>query len=88
MKIGSFKIPDVKTGEYWLKVSFLGYRERVIRDVKLTLKNPDFDCGRIFLAPDQVILDEVEITEEATLIENKVDRIVYNAEKDLNLARW
>ncbi len=83
---GKFKLEDVKTGTYQLKVSFLGYFEKEISEVNLTLSKPDFNAGNIILEQDNVTLAEVEVVEEASLIETKIDKIVYNAEKDVTNA--
>jgi outer membrane receptor protein involved in Fe transport len=81
---GKFHIEKVKTGKYALEFSFLGYETKKVFNIELTLKKPDLDVGNIFLATDSQILDEIEVVEEASLIENKIDRIVYNAEKDIS----
>lgn len=83
---GEFKFENVKTGKYDVYASFLGYKEKVIRDVELTLKDPDNDLKKVMLIPDEVMLDQVEIKGERALIENKVDRLVYNVEQDASIA--
>jgi ferric enterobactin receptor len=79
---GSFKLPDVKTGKHQLKISFLGYEELVIPEATTTPKKPDLDLERVNLSADAVALDAVEVTAEAALVENRIDKLVYNAEKD------
>ncbi len=83
---GKFKLEEVKTGNYKLKISFLGYLEKEIDAVNLTLKKPDFNVGTISLEQDNVMLSEIEVVEEAPLIETKIDKIVYNADKDITNA--
>ena len=83
---GEFKLADIKDGKYDIEVSFLGYKSKLIPDVELTLKDPDVSLNRISLDQDNVILDEVEITEKRALFENKVDKIVFNAEDDSSVA--
>ncbi|PHN07050.1 TonB-dependent receptor domain-containing protein [Flavilitoribacter nigricans] len=80
---GSFKLQDVKNGTYTLQVSFLGYETRSIREVTTTLEKPDLDLGNIFLLPSGIDLDEITVTGEAALVETKIDKLVYNAEKDI-----
>ena len=79
---GQFKLPAVKLGSYDLVISFIGYKSKKISGIKLTPKQPDFDVGEVLLLPDEVILDQVEVTAQAAIVENKIDRIVYNADKD------
>jgi ferric enterobactin receptor len=79
---GSFKINEVENGNYKLNISFLGYEARSITEVSTTLEKPDLDLGTIYLLPSGVKLDEIVVTEQASLVENRIDKLVYNAEKD------
>ena len=83
---GSFKFNEVKTGSYDIYISFLGYEEKKIEKVETTLKSPDAKIGNILLVPASYLLDAVEISEERTLIENKADKLVFNAENDASIA--
>ena len=83
---GSWKLGEVTTGKYDLYINFLGYKEKIIRDVETTLKNPDVDLKTIYLVPSSIVLDDVKITEKRALIENKPDKLVFNAEDDSSIA--
>ena len=83
---GSFKLREVVNGKYDLSISFLGYEQRDLKDVEVTLKDPTTDLGNVFLLPSNYVLDEVQITEKRALIENKVDKIVFNAEDDASIS--
>ena len=83
---GSFKFSDIKDGKYALEISFLGYETKKIDEVILTLKDPDYSVGEVSLSPDNIVLDAVEIKGKRALIENKVDKIVFNAEDDSSIA--
>ncbi|NNE26042.1 MAG: outer membrane beta-barrel protein, partial [Saprospiraceae bacterium] len=83
---GKFKLTDVTTGKYDLYISFLGYEDKVLKEVELTPKKPDNDLGLIQMVGTDYLLDEVEITEKRALFESKVDKIVYNAEDDSSVA--
>ncbi len=83
---GNFKLGEVTTGKYDLYISFLGYSEKIIRNVETTLKDPDVNLETIFLVPTSVILEGVEITEKRALIENKPDKLVFNAEDDSSIS--
>lgn len=78
---GKFTLTKVATGEYVLAISFLGYHSRRI-DVKIVNKNDDIDLGIIKLSQTSQVLQEVTVEGQRSLIEDKVDRMVYNAEKD------
>lgn len=80
---GRFKMVAVPTGTYILKINFLGYAPKSIAGVTLSLEKPDVDLETIQLISKDVQLGEVEITAEKSLVENKIDRIVYNADQDV-----
>lgn len=82
---GKFKLTNVAPGVYTLQFSFIGYETKSVPGVKLTPGKPDFNMNEVLLSSG-VLLDEVVVTEEASIVENKVDKIVYNAEKDVNTA--
>ena len=80
---GKFKLAEVKLGTYDLQLSFIGYKTRIYRRITLTPKKPDINLGDLYLVADDVLLDAVEVVEEASVIENRIDKIVYNADKDV-----
>ncbi|MGH1436000.1 MAG: TonB-dependent receptor domain-containing protein [Lewinella sp.] len=79
---GSFKIIEVENGAYELSISFMGYESRLVKGVETTLEKPDLDLGTVYLIPTGVNLDEIVVTEQAALVENRIDKLVYNADKD------
>jgi len=81
---GNFKIDNVKPGSYKIKVTYVGYPEKYVNNIVTTDSKPDKNVGQVLLA--QKALKEVQITGTANIVENKIDKIVYNAEKDLTAA--
>lgn len=79
---GKFSFKNIAAGDYKLLISFIGYKDKTIDNIKL-VKGQDLDLGVVKLNADIKTLDEVIVTGEKSLIEEKVDRMVYNAEKDL-----
>ncbi|WP_247235721.1 TonB-dependent receptor domain-containing protein [Telluribacter sp. SYSU D00476] len=79
---GKFTLNRVAEGEYRLLITFIGYKEKVVDNIRVE-KGKDLDLGVIKLSENTVELDAVNVTGERALIEEKVDRLVYNAEKDL-----
>ncbi|MFT6966848.1 MAG: ferric enterobactin receptor, partial [Marivirga sp.] len=71
-----------KLGTYSLEVSFVGYGTYT-QVIELTPKSPDVDLSQVILATDTDQLDEVIVAGQRQTIENKIDRIVYNAEQDV-----
>ncbi len=78
---GNFKIEGIHPGTYKLRVTYPGYPEKFIMGVVTSDSKPDKNMGTIIVASKT--LKGVEITGTAALVENKIDKIVYNAEKDL-----
>ena len=78
---GSFKIENISAGVYRVTIAFLGYQTKVIDSVKTTLAKPDLNLGRIMLAPNKTMLNEVVVTGTTPIVENKIDKLVYNAEQ-------
>ncbi|MDO3642644.1 TonB-dependent receptor [Mucilaginibacter sp. L3T2-6] len=83
---GEFKLDNIKPGSYKITFTFIGYPDKVIDPVTTTAGKPDNNLGTVLFAPSAKVLKEVQVTGQAALIENKIDKIVYNAEKDITSA--
>jgi hypothetical protein len=83
---GNFKLNDMKIGKYKVSVTFIGYPSKIIDPVITTPEKPDFNMGTIRVAPSGKTLNTVNVTSAASVIETKIDKIVYNAEKDITSA--
>ena len=79
---GAFVIEKVAEGKYKIVVSFIGYNDKTIDNVVVE-KGKDVKLGVIRLASNIKLLNEVTVTAQKALIEEKVDRLVYNAENDM-----
>lgn len=82
---GTFVFENVVNGAYDMNISFLGYNEKMVT-ATTTLKEPDINIGAISLSLSSVLLDAVEIKEEKVLVENRADKLVFNAENDASIA--
>jgi len=80
---GRFFMNKIRSGKYKISVSYLGYDIQNI-DFELTKKKPDVRLSDILLVANAEMLSEVKITEQKPIFENKIDKIVYNAENDMN----
>ncbi len=79
---GKFVLARLVAGQYRILISFVGFRNKTIENLTLT-NGQSLDLGPIKLAPSVKTLAEVEVVGQAALIEEKVDRLVYNADKDI-----
>lgn len=76
---GKFTIKNVSSGTYNLTISFIGYESI---NVPLTVTNQNIDLNDLQLKSEDKILNEVVVEGQKALIEEKVDRTIYNAEND------
>ena len=83
-KSGMFNIKELKNGVYDVHINFLGYQNKVISNIKVSDSIPDQMLGKIYISPESKLLNEVVVTGEQGLVENKIDRMVYNAGKDIS----
>ncbi|WP_210520042.1 TonB-dependent receptor domain-containing protein [Hymenobacter terricola] len=78
---GKFVLPGIPAGTYTVQVSFLGYKNEDRTGVVVPA-NGVVNLGTVALAASAQKLGEVVVTGQKALIEEKVDRTVYNAEND------
>jgi outer membrane receptor for ferrienterochelin and colicin len=79
---GKFSITKVAPGNYKLLISFIGFEDKTVNDIQV-VKGQDVNLGVINMSQSVKTLSELTITGEKSMIEEKVDRLVYNAEKDI-----
>ena len=80
---GKFSFDKIPAGKYTLMVSFVGYKTYEY-EFEITEKNPNVKIKNIFLNRSSNTIGEIEINEEKAIYENKIDKIVYNPENDIN----
>jgi outer membrane cobalamin receptor len=83
---GAFKLNDMKVGKYKVVISFIGYPSKTIDPVETTPSKPDFNMGTILVAPSGKTLSAVNVVGEKPVIETHIDKIVFNAERDITSA--
>jgi ferric enterobactin receptor len=79
---GAFTLKRVAPGNYYLQVTFIGYETKIVENIIIE-KSKDVNLGTIKVSTKTNDLNELTVTGQGSLIEEKVDRLVYNAEKDL-----
>ncbi|MBF9223689.1 TonB-dependent receptor domain-containing protein [Hymenobacter ruricola] len=78
---GKFVLPGIPAGTYKVQVSFVGYKNEERPGVVVTA-GAATDLGTVKLEVSAQKLGEVVVTAQKPLIEERVDRTVYNAEND------
>ena len=82
-KEGKFSFTNVHPGEYLIQLSFIGYKWKIIPEVKINKQNQTLDLGIILLEDTTVTLDEVMINSNKTLFNNTIDKKIYNVSQDI-----
>ena len=83
-KAGSFNLTDIPAGTFTIIFENIGYKADTLHDVVINKKDAIIDLKNILLTPQKSTLQGVTVTATAKLIENKIDKLVFNAEKDLS----
>ena len=80
---GGFTLSNVKKGSYKMVIGFIGYKRKTIEAIKVDGVNSVVDLGDLFLSSESKLLKSVTVTGKVPIIQNKIDKIVYNVENDL-----
>ena len=78
---GIFQFYELATGNYLLKVEFIGYASQQIM-VKLDA-NQEMNLPRIALSESSEVLEGITLTAEKSVVEQRLDKKVVNVGKDL-----
>ncbi len=79
---GRYTLTKIAPGEYRIQFGFVGYKNKETGIVKIE-KGSEILLGLTKMTADVRTLNEVQVVGQAALIEEKVDRLVYNADKDI-----
>jgi len=75
-KDGGFLFKEIKPGEYYLSVQFIGFTRRVVRNIFITKSKPDIQLGNIYLKPSAVTLKDVVVEGQRSPISYELDKKV------------
>jgi ferric enterobactin receptor len=78
---GDFTLTAPRTGEFYLTIECIGYARRRLGPFSADARKTAL--GDILLPKQAANLQSVTVTAPKGLVENKLDKIVYNAEKDV-----
>lgn len=71
-------------GSYIVRVSFMGYTTYFHpKNVVLTAKSPSANLGKILITSGAMMMDEVVVSAERTMVEYQLDKRVVNVDKNL-----
>ena len=80
---GKFLFTNIAEGKYQIKISFIGYKDTSVF-INKTINNINNNINTIYLKQNAKLLSEINIEDRKLIYETKIDKIVYNAENDLN----
>lgn len=80
---GAFAISNLPDGAYKLDIEFIGYQKDSIPNIVLGSNKRYASLGAIFLNPLTHSLEGVTISADKPIVENKIDKVVYNASNDI-----
>ena len=78
---GKLTLQNIAPEEYKLAIGFMGYKTKSVI-VKTTPEKPDLNVGTLAISGTANTLSTVTVEGKKSIIENKIDRMVYNAEAD------
>ncbi len=79
---GNFTIFIDKTGDYKLKISYIGFQE-ITKDITVNLDNPVVNLGSITMKTGNFETEEIVVQSERSAIEFNADKKVFNVEKSM-----
>ncbi len=83
---GEFQIGDIRPGNYFAKVSFIGYKTNVIKNISITQQNKTLELGIIKISSTSIKMGAVVVKGSSDMVVTNLDKQVINVEKDLSSA--
>jgi outer membrane receptor protein involved in Fe transport len=80
---GHFKIDDLEFGSYYLKISFIGYENKITNSFTLSEGNDNQNLGEIYIVSLAEELEEFEVLGEKKAIEYRIDKKIINVDKQI-----
>lgn len=75
---GFFRLTDVDEGDYFLELSFIGYKAKTLENIEINLGQPDMDLGKMLLSPTDEMLNEVVVRADRPTMTYQIDKKVIN----------
>lgn len=82
---GVFTLSNVSDGNYYLKISFVGYNTKYLNSISLNDNKPQLDLGKIMLTKTAYELSGAEVVGEKVSEELHLDKKVINVAQNLNV---
>lgn len=80
---GAYTITGIIPGLYKIEIDFIGYEKITFDSINISSSHPTYSAGTVFLESKTHSLEGVTVTADKPIVENKIDKIVYNAANDI-----
>lgn len=80
---GKFELTGIPVGEYFVQVSFLGFKTKRTKNISIKSNGEKIDLKKITLEEATEFITGIEVIEEKSTYNLAIDRKVYNVEKDI-----
>src|SRR6478609_4772321 len=81
--LGYFTLSDIEEGSYKLSFESIGYKQKTLPGIHIKKGEAAQNIGIILLSKTDNTLKDVVVTSQKKLIENRIDKLVFNAENDI-----
>ncbi len=82
-KEGSFQLTDLRSGQYYVEIQFVGFGSQWISDIIINRQNAVVNLGTIKMELSAEMLDELEVEADRNRVEYRLDRRIVNVSQDL-----
>lgn len=83
---GEFLFPNLPEGNYYLKISYMGYVSKFIPNITISQSKSKVNLGEVKLLKNAVELGEAKVSGEKPVEEFQLDKKVINVSADINSA--
>ena len=80
---GNFVIDNVAAGTYKLVAAFIGYKAHTLNNITVNKDHSVAEIHDIVLQSKATLLQNITISGQPKIIENKIDKLIFNADQDV-----
>jgi len=80
---GNFVIDNVAAGTYKLVAEFIGYKAHTLNNITVNKDHSVAEMNDIVLQSKATLLQNITISGQPKIIENKIDKLIFNADQDV-----
>ena len=80
---GGYLLEEVSAGNYYVKISYIGYRDEILPGIKINDENKIENKGLTSMRPGSVELAEMIVSGEKNVFEVRLDKKIFNVSKSL-----